>query len=232
MASVARPNASAPNVAAIEAWPDEAALDVLPAVARSRVKRALDVAVAATALTVLLPLLALISVAVMAASGWPPLFSQRRVGLGGREFRFWKFRTMVNGAEAKREELACLNEAPFPAFKITNDPRVTPIGRLLRRSSLDELPQLWNVLRGEMSLVGPRPPLPVEVAQYDASTWRRLSARPGLTGVWQIEHRSLPAHSFGEWVRKDLRYIDRWSLDLDLILIVRTIGAVVRMTGR
>src|SRR5207247_1964213 len=134
-----------------------------------------DVVIASAGLVVLAPVLGLIALAVVMEGGWPPLYPQKRIGLGGRPFTLWKFRTMVRHAHDMRDSLLQLNERPFPAFKIRRDPRVTPLGRLLRKSSLDELPQLWNVVRGEMSLVGPRPSLPEEVAHYDGVARARLS---------------------------------------------------------
>jgi lipopolysaccharide/colanic/teichoic acid biosynthesis glycosyltransferase len=204
----------------------------LPPVALSRTKRLVDAAFAAVALLLLFPLLLIAAAAVVFDGGWPPLFAQERIGLEGQRFRMWKFRTMVNGAEGMRDSLAHLNEAPFPAFKVTNDPRVTRLGRLLRRSSLDELPQLWNVMRGEMSLVGPRPALPEEVRHYDAFALRRLAARPGITGMWQIENRNRSNGHFQDWVQKDLAYVDSWSPWLDVVLFAKTLAAIARMTGR
>src|SRR5690606_10927895 len=147
-------------------------------------------------------------------------------GLHGREFIMYKFRSMVVNAEAMLESLRDKNEVDGPVFKIRHDPRITRVGRFLRKTSLDELPQLWNVLKGEMSLVGPRPPLPSEVAQYAPWQRRRLSVKPGLTCTWQVEGRNQA--SFEEWVRMDLEYIDRWGLWLDIKLLFKTIPAVLR----
>ena len=158
------------------------------------------------------------------------VFRQERVGLHGRPFRVVKFRTMVPDAEEHLAELEALNEISGPAFKLTDDPRLTRTGGWLRRTSIDELPQLWNVLRGEMSLVGPRPPLPSEVLDYDIWHRRRLSMQPGITGLWQVAARREP--DFDRWVRLDLDYIDRWSLWLDLKIILRTIPAVLTGEGR
>ena len=141
-----------------------------------------------------------------------------------------KFRSMVTTADTMLPELLAHNEVNGHAFKLTSDPRVTAVGRFLRRSSLDELPQLWNVVRGEMSLVGPRPPLPKEVAGYDLWHRRRLSMKPGITGLWQIEGRREP--EFDQWVQKDLEYIDRWSTWLDIRIMLRTIPAMLRAEGR
>jgi lipopolysaccharide/colanic/teichoic acid biosynthesis glycosyltransferase len=200
-------------------------------VLRSLSKRVIDLALAGLALVWLAPLFLGVSAAIVLDSGWPPLFAQERVGLFGARFRMWKFRTMRSGAEALQEDLAPRNEAPFPTFKLRDDPRVTRVGRLLRRSSLDELPQIWNVLRGEMSLVGPRPPLPQEVEHYDPTALQRLEARPGLTCTWQIERRRRPFISFEEWVRLDLAYLEDWSLVGDLRLILRTLALITWMSG-
>ncbi len=203
----------------------------LPAVATSRVKIAMDVVLATVGLIVLLPSLLLIGLFVCLDSRWPPLYSQRRVGLNGRTFRMWKFRTMVNGADGLREQLMSLNEAPFPAFKLRRDPRVTRVGRFLQKTSIDELPQLWNVLTGDMSLVGPRPALPGEVEHYDTVARRRLRARPGLTCIWQIESRHRSGGGFDQWLEQDIDYINRWSIGLDVELIAKSVREVVRMSG-
>jgi exopolysaccharide biosynthesis polyprenyl glycosylphosphotransferase len=192
------------------------------------VKRVLDVVVAGVGLIVLSPLLAAVALVVRLRDGAPVLFFQERVGLHGRPFRVVKFRTMEVGAEERLLELAADNEISGPAFKVTNDPRITRTGRWLRRTSIDELPQLWNVLRGEMSLVGPRPPLPSEVEGYDLWHRRRLSMKPGITGLWQVGKRH--ERDFNRWVEADLEYIDRWSLWLDVKILARTIPAA--MEGR
>jgi lipopolysaccharide/colanic/teichoic acid biosynthesis glycosyltransferase len=213
------------------------------AVASSTRKRITDIVLSLAGLIALSPILALIALAILLDSGLPVLYGQRRVAMdrrrdgrrdrSGRTFVCWKFRTMVRGADGLREPLASRNVAPFPAFKIHNDPRVTRVGYLLRRSSLDELPQLWNVLRGEMSLVGPRPPLPEEAAAYDDFAMQRLWVRPGLTCFWQIENReSKGSLRFEDWVQRDLAYIENWDIGLDLKLIARTMAAVARMTGQ
>jgi lipopolysaccharide/colanic/teichoic acid biosynthesis glycosyltransferase len=165
------------------------------------------------------------------SSPGPVLFRQQRAGLNGQPFTMLKFRTMVTNAEQLKQELAALNEMSGPVFKVTNDPRITPIGRFLRKWSIDELPQLLNVLRGEMSLVGPRP-LPVdEVRRFDDPAHRRrLSVKPGLTCLWQVSGRN-DVKDFKEWVRLDLEYIDNWSLWLDLKILLRTIPAVFAGTG-
>ena len=191
-------------------------------------KRILDVVIAALALVALAPVLALIAVAIKLEDGGPVFFRQTRSGLHGRPFRIVKFRTMVPDAEARLFDLADLNEISGHAFKVADDPRITRVGRVLRRTSLDELPQFWNALRGEMSIVGPRPPLPSEVADYDLWHRRRLSMKPGITGLWQVSAR-LEAE-FDRWVELDLNYIDRWSLWLDLKIMVRTVPAM--LSGR
>jgi exopolysaccharide biosynthesis polyprenyl glycosylphosphotransferase len=192
-------------------------------------KRGLDIVVSSSVLLLTAPLLVGAAVVIKATSPGPVLFEQMRCGLHGRRFRMLKLRTMHQGAEAQRKDLEHLNEATGPVFKIRHDPRITPVGRILRRWSLDELPQLWNVLRGDMSLVGPRPPLPAEVAQYETFQRRRLSMRPGLTCLWQVNGRS--EIGFDEWVEMDLQYIDAWSLSQDLKILVRTVPAVFRGTG-
>jgi lipopolysaccharide/colanic/teichoic acid biosynthesis glycosyltransferase len=211
--------------------PDVALDSPLLPVARSWKKRSIDVTVAVTGLVLLAPVLILIALVIVLDGGWPAVYVQQRVGLRGRLFRLWKFRTMVRGAEALRDSLTHLNEAPFPAFKLRDDPRVTRVGRLLRNSSLDELPQLWNVLKGEMSLVGPRPALPNEVCHYDTLALQRLEARPGITGIWQVEDRHRKAGHFGDWVRADIKYLEEWSVWQDLVLLGKTIIVVTRMTG-
>ena len=193
------------------------------------IKRAIDIVGAAIGLVVLSPLLFGAAAAVRIGSGSPILFGQERVGLNGRLFTMYKFRTMVPDAEARLDEIMHLNERSGAAFKATDDPRMTPVGRWLRKTSLDELPQLWNVLVGAMSLVGPRPPLPREVARYDVWHRRRLSMKPGITGLWQIEARHEP--EFDRWVEHDLLYIDGWSLWLDLKILVRTVPALLMQGG-
>ncbi|MDX1644675.1 MAG: sugar transferase, partial [Thermoanaerobaculia bacterium] len=192
-------------------------------------KRAVDLVVAAVALVLLAPLIALVALLIKATSKGPVFFRQERCGLNGRRFTLYKFRTMVEGAEAQLEELRARNEMRGPVFKLRDDPRVTPVGRLLRRFSLDELPQLWNVLRGHMSLVGPRPPVPQEVAQYRRWQRRRLSMRPGLTCLWQVSGRN--EVDFERWMELDLEYIDSWSPRLDVEILVKTIPAVLSGRG-
>ena len=193
-------------------------------------KRAIDFGVAAALLVLLLPVMALVALAIKLDSPGPVLFIQDRVGLNKRRFRFVKFRSMVANAEARQSEVEHLNEADGPVFKFRHDPRVTRVGRVLRRTSLDELPQLVNVLTGDMSLVGPRP-LPLrDVNLFDrAAQRRRFSFKPGLTCLWQVSGRSdLP---FTEWLKLDLWYINNWSIMLDLKILLRTIPAILRRTG-
>jgi exopolysaccharide biosynthesis polyprenyl glycosylphosphotransferase len=192
------------------------------------IKRLIDVALATIALIVLSPLFLLIALAIAIRDGRPVFFRQTRVGLHGRPFRVVKFRTMIRDAEAVLAELESQNEIKGHAFKLTNDPRLSKTGRFLRSSSFDELPQLLNVLIGQMSLVGPRPPLPREVAVYDLWHRRRLSMKPGMTGLWQVQARR--EGDFDRWVELDLAYIDRWSIWLDLNIMARTIPAM--MQGR
>jgi exopolysaccharide biosynthesis polyprenyl glycosylphosphotransferase len=193
-------------------------------------KRVFDFAFSAVALVLLSPVLLGVALYVRRVDGAPVIFRQKRIGLNGRPFDVIKFRTMVPGADAQVTRLMLFNEVRGRAFKMTNDPRLTRSGRFLRRTSLDELPQLWNVLRGEMSLVGPRPPLPEEVAEYDVWHRRRLSMKPGITGLWQVSARNSP--DFDHWVERDLEYIDRWSLWLDLKIMAKTVPAVVYQQGR
>jgi len=193
------------------------------------VKRVIDIAGATVCLTLGAPLLALIGLVIRLDSPGPIIFRQTRVGAGGRLFETYKFRSMREGAEKELEQLRDLNEAEGPIFKIRDDPRLTCLGRFLRRTSLDELPQLWNVLRGDMSLVGPRPPLPAEVGRYMEWHKRRLEVRPGVTGLHQVSGRSLL--SFDEMVLLDVYYIENWSLWLDLKILLRTIPTVLFGVG-
>lgn len=197
-------------------------------VARSA-KRALDILVSAVVLVVTAPLALVLALLIRVESSGPALLRQQRVGLGGRLFTCLKFRTMRVDAPEGRGALQTLNEADGPLFKIRDDPRCTRVGRVMRRWSLDELPQLWNVLVGEMSLVGPRPPLPLEVAQYDDRHMRRLDIKPGMTGIWQVSGRSdLP---FDEMVMMDTYYVDNWSLAMDVKILTRTVVAVLGRHG-
>jgi lipopolysaccharide/colanic/teichoic acid biosynthesis glycosyltransferase len=192
-------------------------------------KRAVDVVGALLGLIVFAPLLLLAACMVKLSSPGPILFRQQRAGWLGVPFVIYKFRTMVEGAEALKERLQAFNERRGPVFKMQRDPRVTTVGRWLRVTSIDELPQLWNVLIGDMSLVGPRPPSLDELPAYQAWQHHRLDVKPGITGLWQVEARG--GVEFEDWVRMDLRYIRRRSLLFDLLLIVRTVPAVVTTRG-
>lgn len=195
------------------------------------IKGILDRVLSALALLVLAPFLLLVALGIKWTSPGPVLFRQTRSGLHGRKFVMFKFRSMVADAETRRSELESHNEMRGPVFKIQKDPRVTPLGRFLRRTSIDELPQLFNVLRGEMSLVGPRPLPDYEVARFDELSYRRrLSVKPGLTCLWQIKGRN-QVTDFAEWIRLDLEYIDNWSLGLDFLILVRTVPAVLAGRG-
>ena len=192
-------------------------------------KRAFDVVLAAVSLALLSPLMLAVAAAIRITSPGPVLFQQTRCGLGGRRFTLYKFRSMINNAEQLRAELHELNDLDGAAFKLRNDPRITPVGRWLRRFSIDELPQLWNVLRGDMSFVGPRPAVPEEVDQYEPWQRRRLRMRPGLTCIWVLEGRN---HlDFNRWIQLDLTYIDTWSLWLDAKIFLRTIPIVISGRG-
>jgi exopolysaccharide biosynthesis polyprenyl glycosylphosphotransferase len=196
---------------------------------RRVVKRVFDVVAALALIVVLSPLLLAIWLAVRLTSPGPGLFTQTRVGRGGETFRIWKFRSMHRDAEARVIDLVERNESEGPLFKMRDDPRVTRVGRILRRYSLDELPQLFNVLAGTMSLVGPRPPLPAEVEQYEVDVRRRLLVQPGVTGLWQISGRSdLP---WDEAVRLDLYYVENWSVTLDLAILIKTVLVVLKRKG-
>jgi exopolysaccharide biosynthesis polyprenyl glycosylphosphotransferase len=193
-------------------------------------KRLVDIVAAVFLMVAVSPVMAALAIAIKRDSKGPVFFRQERVGLHGRVFKLVKFRSMCVDAEDQLEDLRHGNEINGHAFKLNNDPRTTGVGRFLRRSSLDELPQLLNVLRGQMSLVGPRPPLPNEVVNYDKWHRRRLSMKPGITGLWQVGARHSP--EFDHWVEQDLDYIDRWSLWLDFKIIARTLPAVLTGTGR
>jgi exopolysaccharide biosynthesis polyprenyl glycosylphosphotransferase len=192
-------------------------------------KRTFDLVVTSTGALLLSPVFLLIALAVKLTSRGPVFFKQERVGYHGRPFKILKFRTMVADAEERLEDLMHMNEATGPLFKMKDDPRVTPVGRFLRKLSLDELPQLFNVIRGDMSLVGPRPPLPREVAQYEDWMMARLEVRPGITGLWQVSGRSeLP---FEDYVRLDLFYIENWSLAYDLFILAKTVPTLLTARG-
>lgn len=194
------------------------------------VKRLVDVVGALLLLLLSAPLVAVVSVAIRLEDRGPVMFAQRRVGLHGRAFTLLKLRSMVIDAEERLAEVRHLNERDGAQFKASHDPRITRVGRFIRRTSIDELPQLWNVLRGEMSLVGPRPALPREVALYSPAQRRRLSVRPGLTGLWQVSGRE--DASWEQCVAMDLEYIDSWSLRDDAVLLARTVQAVVSASGK
>ncbi|MFD4422592.1 sugar transferase [Agromyces sp. NPDC058484] len=193
------------------------------------VKRVFDVVVAGIAVVVLSPAIAAIAVGVRLSSDGPVFFRQERVGVHGARFTMLKFRSMVTDAEARLLELRAHNEGNGVLFKMKDDPRVTPLGRTLRRYSLDELPQLWNVLVGDMSLVGPRPPLPSEVDRYEQDVTRRLLTKPGITGLWQVSGRS--NLSWEESVKIDLYYVENWSITGDLVILLKTVRAVVGKHG-
>jgi exopolysaccharide biosynthesis polyprenyl glycosylphosphotransferase len=193
------------------------------------IKRLFDIASSAAALVVLSPLLLGVALIIKVTSRGPIFFKQKRVGLHGKPFNMLKFRSMVVNAEELKAKLEAMNEQTGPVFKIKNDPRITSIGRFIRKYSIDELPQLINVLRGEMSVVGPRPPIPSEVEKYAAWQRRRLSVRPGLTCIWQVSGRN--QISFEEWMYLDMQYIDNWTLLTDLSLILKTVPVVITGNG-
>lgn len=189
-------------------------------------KRIIDIIVSGLGLVILAPVFLIIAFIIKRTSEGPALFAQERCSLNGRRFKLYKFRTMVKDAEGKLKDLMAHNQMDGPAFKMDNDPRVTPVGKFLRKSSLDEFPQLYNVLKGDMSLIGPRPPLPKEVEKYDFWQRRRLSMRPGLTCLWQVSGRN-KIKDFDEWARLDLKYIDEWSPLLDTKIFFKTIPTVI-----
>jgi len=193
------------------------------------VKRVLDAVGSAGLIVCSAPLLLLVSLAVKISSPGPALFRQVRVGLNGRKFEMLKFRTMVDGAEKHQDRLAKHNEAGNILFKIRHDPRITDLGRMLRRTSLDELPQLFNVLKGEMSLVGPRPPVVSEVKKYSHTMYKRLTVMPGMTGLWQVSGRSEISHRRA--FALDIWYAKRWSFVLDMAILVNTVKAVISRRG-
>lgn len=192
------------------------------------VKRGMDIAGSLAALILLAPLFVVLAIAIKMTSSGPVLYKQIRCGLNGRRFVFYKFRSMVNGADQMLDQVAHLNTKKT-AFKAPNDPRLTPIGRFLRKYSLDELPQFWNVLKGDMSLVGPRPPVPGEVEKYERWQRRRLRMRPGLTCLWALRGRD--SVEFESWMRMDMEYIDSWSLGLDVMILLRTVPSVISGKG-
>jgi lipopolysaccharide/colanic/teichoic acid biosynthesis glycosyltransferase len=192
-------------------------------------KRFIDIVGSLFGLTLLLPLFPFLVLLIKLDSKGPLFFKQTRVGLDGRLFQCYKFRSMVVSAEALKDDLADLNEASGAAFKIQNDPRITSVGKFIRRSSLDEFPQLWNILKGDMSIVGPRPQIPSEVSQYTSQQARRLLVKPGLTCLWQVSGRS--ELNFEEWMAMDLIYVRRRCLKFDLYILARTIPAVTERKG-
>jgi exopolysaccharide biosynthesis polyprenyl glycosylphosphotransferase len=192
-------------------------------------KRVLDLVLASGALLIAAPLMLIIAILIKRDSRGPILYTADRLGRKGRVFKCYKFRTMVQDADRQREHLQHMNERDGVLFKITKDPRLTRVGALLRKYSLDELPQFWNVLRGDMSMVGPRPPLAAEVEKYDLAHLRRLDVLPGITGLWQVEARQDP--SFDNYISLDTAYVENWSLMLDLRIMARTIGVVFAGTG-
>ena len=196
-----------------------------------RAKRIQDIILSVLGLILLFPAMVLIALVILMESpGESPIFVQTRVGMNGKEFKFFKFRTMHPSAEKHLQELLDKNEMNGPVFKIKDDPRITRVGRILRKTSLDELPQLWNILKGDMSLVGPRPALPREVEQYDDKAWQRLSVTPGLTCLWQIQPKR-NSLSFEKWLDLDLKYIKERCFRLDWKIMLGTISAVLHMEG-
>ncbi len=202
--------------------------EVMHGRSRTAIEQAYRVAAVALLLA-LLPALLMIALAIVATGSGSPLYAQRRIGLHGREFTLWKFRSMRPGAERELHAVSALNEREGPVFKIRADPRVTRVGRWLRRTSLDELPQLWNIARGEMSMVGPRPALPEEVLRYSPSERGRLTVKPGLTGLWQVRGRS--DLSWEDSIRLDMEYVNGWSPRLEAAVLLATPLAVLRATG-
>ena len=185
--------------------------------------------ISALVLVLAMPVIVIAALAIKLSSPGSVVFKQQRIGLNGRSFTLYKFRTMIERAHELRDEVSHLNQMTGPVFKAAADPRVTTVGRILRRFSFDELPQLWNVLKGDMSLVGPRPPIPEEVKSYHRWHRRRLSMKPGLTCLWQVSGRN--KIDFDHWMQLDLQYIDNWSPSLDLKILLRTIPAVISREG-
>jgi exopolysaccharide biosynthesis polyprenyl glycosylphosphotransferase len=196
---------------------------------RYLLKRTMDIAISAIALLFIGVMTPFIALAIKIDDGGPILFRQTRVGRDGRHFHMLKFRSMSNNAEVVRDELHEQNEGAGPLFKMRGDPRITRVGAILRKYSIDELPQFWNVMIGDMSVVGPRPPLPSEVTAYDGTVYRRLYIKPGITGLWQISGRS--DLSWEDTVRLDLRYVENWSVVGDLTIVWRTFGSVMQAKG-
>jgi exopolysaccharide biosynthesis polyprenyl glycosylphosphotransferase len=192
-------------------------------------KRVFDLVVGTAILVLLVPILPIVALMIKLDTRGPVLFKQDRVGKDGRIFKFYKFRSMIHEAESKRDALTQQNEQDGPIFKMRSDPRITSVGRFLRRSSLDEIPQVFNVLKGDMSIVGPRPPLPAEVANYQPWHAKRLAVKPGITCLWQISGRS--QIGFNEWMRLDLEYLKTRSFRTDLLIFLKTIPAVIARKG-
>ncbi len=195
-----------------------------------KIKRMMDIAASFLAIVMSFPFMLMIAASIKLTSKGPVFYCQTRSGLRGRQFKLYKFRTMVANSDELRKGLEAENEMDGPVFKIKNDPRITRVGLILRKTSMDEFPQFLNVLRGEMSVVGPRPPIPAEVKQYERWQLRRISVKPGITCTWQVSGRN--DTTFEEWMRKDLEYIDNWSLKLDLIICLKTVRTILSMNGR
>jgi lipopolysaccharide/colanic/teichoic acid biosynthesis glycosyltransferase len=198
---------------------------------RLTIKRAFDVTVSALLLLLLAPVFLVLAIAVKFSSAGSVFYRWQVVGCGGQPFTSYKFRSMIANADALRNELAPRNEMKGPVFKITDDPRVTRVGAWLRRYSLDELPQLYSVLKGDMSLVGPRPPLVTEYEQFSDYQKLKLAVKPGITCLWQVSGRN-QIRDFDDWVRLDLEYVSRWSLSLDFEILLRTVGTVLSGSGK
>ena len=188
------------------------------------VKRLIDIVCSFVGILVLSPLFIIIAIIVKFTSKGPIFFSQKRVGRNGKEFDMYKFRSMVVNAEELKEKLAAQNEMSGPMFKMKDDPRVTKVGKFIRKTSIDELPQLWNILKGDMSLVGPRPSLPKEVAQFEDWMYKRLEVKPGLTCYWQVSGRN--NIDFEDWMKLDIRYVEEKNLWIDIKLIFKTVGVL------
>ena len=188
------------------------------------IKRLIDVVCSFLGVLVLSPLFIIIAIIIKTTSKGPVFFSQKRVGKNGKEFNMYKFRSMVVNAEELKEKLAAQNEMSGPMFKMKDDPRVTKVGKFIRKTSLDELPQLWNVLKGDMSLVGPRPSLPKEVAQFEEWMYKRLEVKPGLTCYWQVSGRN--NIDFEDWMKLDIKYVEERSTWVDVKLIFKTVGVL------
>ena len=188
------------------------------------IKRLIDIICSFVGILVLSPLFIIIAIIVKFTSKGPVFFSQKRVGRNGKEFDMYKFRSMVVNAEELKEKLAAQNEMSGPMFKMKDDPRVTKVGKFIRKTSIDELPQLWNILKGDMSLVGPRPSLPKEVAQFDEWMYKRLEVKPGLTCYWQVSGRN--NIDFEDWMKLDVKYVEERNLWIDIKLIFKTVGVL------